>query len=171
MLSELEEKKLSELYAPFAARIRNFIIKARQESLNVSIFEGYRSFERQKDLYQKGRDLTGKIIDQRKIVTNAPPGFSFHNYGLACDIVFDGSDSKPGFQWSWSDTHEWKKLAQLGKDEFGLEPAYFWKSFPEAPHYQCSYGLQVHELLLLYNSGGLKAVWDRLDSYDVPLPP
>ena len=47
----------------------------------VAVFEGYRSPERQQWLYDQGRTRDGKII------TYAKPWESFHQYGLAVDIV------------------------------------------------------------------------------------
>ena len=157
------ESKLSLLYPPFASTVRSFILEARRNGMDVSVFQGLRTFEEQQKLYQKGRDANFRVVDRKSVVTNAPPGMSMHNYGLAVDVVFDGNPAKPGFQWSWSDKYPWKKLALLGK-EMGLEPAYFWKTFPEAPHFEKSYGTTYRELHALYKEGGTALVWSVLSS-------
>lgn len=161
-LEPAEEDKLSKLYPHFAQLVRCFVLKARAEGMPVGIFCGLRTFEEQRALYGKGRDATGKVTDKKQVVTNAPPGLSSHNYGLAVDLVFDSDLAKPGWQWSWDNKYPWKRLAEMGKEQ-GLSPAYFWKSFPESPHFEQTYGLSYRELLSLYNEQGLSGVWAVLD--------
>ena len=96
------EAKLKLLYPPFAKMVRLFIFEARKKGMAVSVFQGLRTFEEQHALYLKGRDpKTLKTVDKKLVVTNAPAGMSMHNYGLAVDVVFDGDEVKPGWQWSW----------------------------------------------------------------------
>ena len=52
----------------------------------LRITEGFRSFERQRELFSLGRDKPGAIV------TNAGAGDSFHNYGCALDVCFAGAD-------------------------------------------------------------------------------
>lgn len=49
--------------------------------LTLRIVQGFRSFAEQDALYQQGRTTPGKIV------TWSPAGTSYHNYGLAIDIV------------------------------------------------------------------------------------
>lgn len=62
-------------------------------------FEGYRSPERQKELF-----------GQRPRVTQAQPWESGHQYGLCVDFVpfIDGV-------WSWDDDHDWQHLANRAR--------------------------------------------------------
>lgn len=163
LLDEHTAKKLAGLYPPFAADVGRFVFEARKQGMNVGIFCGMRTFEEQKQLYRKGRSLSGTVIDRKQVVTNAPPGLSSHNYGLAVDLVFDADSVKPGYQWSWDSKFPWKKLAELGR-KMGLSPAYFWKTFPESPHFENTYGLSYRELLALYNEKGLSGVWAEIDA-------
>jgi peptidoglycan L-alanyl-D-glutamate endopeptidase CwlK len=48
----------------------------------MKLVEGYRTPERQAELYAQGRTKPGKVV------TNARAGESFHNYGVAADCVF-----------------------------------------------------------------------------------
>lgn len=157
-----DEQKLSQLYPPFAQVVRQFVLEANRQGMAVGIFEGLRTVERQAELYAKGRDANGKIVNQLLVVTNAPPGLSAHNYGCACDLVFDGCPAQPGWQWSWADKFPWGKLAELGKS-FGLDASYFWETLPESPHFQNMYGFRYHALLAVYQKDGLSAVWSALD--------
>ena len=80
--------------------------RAVSDGSALRVVEGVRSFESQIDCYCKGRkvdyvwvpdglkvypaicpDYT-KITDKKKIVTYAWAGQSYHNYGLAVDIIF-----------------------------------------------------------------------------------
>jgi len=47
---------------------------------------GYRSLDEQAALYAQGRDSSGQVVDPAAVVTDAPPGSSPHNYGLAVDL-------------------------------------------------------------------------------------
>lgn len=65
------------------------------------VLYGYRSLDEQKELYNKFLAGGPKA---------APPGKSAHNYGLAVDVVPDGSPA-PGFQPDWNTGHDaWKWL-------------------------------------------------------------
>lgn len=61
---------------------------ARYNNIRVRITSGYRSVAEQRRLYER-------YIAGRQPYPVAPPGRSYHNYGLAVDIV---ADSPPGAQ-------------------------------------------------------------------------
>lgn len=157
--------------------VKTVLYRARQAGLPVYIFEGYRTWERQAELYAKGRDAQGRLVDKKKVVTFAAPGSSFHNYALAVDIVFDGDIKKPGIQWSWdvadnpqtanNEAAERRKLwTDLGTImmQAGLEWAGTWKSFREMPHAQLSTALTIGQLQEAYKLGGLAQVWKLVDA-------
>jgi hypothetical protein len=61
----------------------------KQLNRDTFIVFGYRSNEEQQQLYGQGRTLQNNewvISDVTKIVTNAPPGLSAHNYNCAVDL-------------------------------------------------------------------------------------
>src|SRR6185295_14730245 len=60
----------------------NFITEA-ENALNITIrvTQGMRTFEEQQALYDMGRTKPGKMV------TKAKPGSSYHQYGLAVDLV------------------------------------------------------------------------------------
>jgi peptidoglycan L-alanyl-D-glutamate endopeptidase CwlK len=163
LLEPDQEEKLSQLYPPFADQLREFILAARKVGMPVALFEGLRTMERQKQLYSEGRDAEGHIIDRAKIVTDAPPGMTFHNYGVAGDVVFVGTSQGPHWAYSWDSKWPWKKLGELGQS-MGLEAGMFWPKFPDEPHFEIRYGYAEHELLALLSQGGLPAVWKALDA-------
>jgi len=71
------------------------------------LFEGYRSFERQNDLFAVG-------------TTKARGGQSAHNFGLACDFVPLLNNGGNNTEWSWSERHDWAFLAKVAA-EAGFE--------------------------------------------------
>ena len=91
---------------------------------NVTLHQGYRSIEEQNKLYAQGRTTPGAIV------TNAKGGESFHNYGVAVDIVFVVNGHP-----SWSNNHPWTLLGIEG-EKLGLEWGGRWVSFQDRPHFQ-----------------------------------
>lgn len=139
-------KRLAELRAQLAALTRpTMLIPALKERAdrvvrdmsalghNVTIFQGFRSFAEQDALYAQGRTKPGAIV------TNARGGDSFHNYGVACDIVFV-VNGRP----SWDSKHPWKTLGKIGKTN-GLEWGGDWTSFVDLPHFQYTAGYTLDD--------------------------
>jgi len=110
LVPELEEKAL------------RFLDLCLKYGFSVYITEGFRSMERQQELYNQGRTTPGPIV------TNAKPGQSAHNFGKAFDIAFTGSNPYP------NDDGKWKACADLGR-AVGLVPGYYYTSFKDRPHY------------------------------------
>ena len=167
-ISVNDQTKLALLYPPFADLLGKLIIKATSSGLPIGIFEGLRTFERQAQLYAIGRDANGNKTGDPKTVTNAKPGYSFHAYGLAGDIVF--CIPKPngkGFTWTWERPEaDWKSLADMGIG-LGLESLYYSPTFKEAPHFQLSMGYKPIDLLPIYKQGGLKLLYQTVDQKKV----
>lgn len=68
-------KGLDEL---FASRLKAFIDAAKASGFDISVNSGFRSVERQAQLYARSNG-SGMV---------APPGKSYHNYGLAADLEY-----------------------------------------------------------------------------------
>ena len=107
-----------------------------------------RTFREQDELYCIGRTKAGKKV------TNAKGGYSYHNYGLALDIVlivdnktavwdiksdFDG-DGKP----------DWMQVVHIFKSH-GWDWGGDWK-FTDYPHFQKSFGYKISDLLALHKA-------------------
>ena len=96
----------------------------------------YRSIEQQNALYAKGRTTAGSIV------TKVKGGYSFHNHGLAFDLVplVNGNPS-------WNVSRDvWERLGNIGKS-LGLERGGDWKSFRDYPHYQYTFGLTTKKIM------------------------
>jgi hypothetical protein len=112
----------------------------------ASVFETWRSMPRMNDLYAQGRSAPGKIV------TNSKPGFSWHFYGVAADVVFKDPKTK---QWTWNGDYdrlapffEKEQLEWLGKSKF-----------PDKPHFQLTGGLSIRDAFEINKNDGLQAVW------------
>ena len=68
-------------------------------------------------------------IGKKYIVTNAPAGYSNHNFGIAFDIgVFEGAKYIP-------ESPKYKAVGAIGMD-IGLDWGGNWKSIQDEPHFQ-----------------------------------
>lgn len=132
-----------QLHPAFSRKIGELIDKAAAHGLELYVQEGYRSPEAQ-----------AKIPSAN---TRAKPGFSFHNYGLAADIVFRNNTGGP----SWDEKHDWKRLGELGRT-IGLEWGGDWKSIKDRPHFQYSPHHGIGEIRHFYQEGGLRRVWENI---------
>lgn len=117
----------------------------------VRITQGLRTFKEQSDLYALGRTKPGKKV------TNAKPGQSIHNYGLAVDIclIIGGKVA------SWDTVKDWdndrvadwyecvKIFAKYGWDWGGN-----WKTFKDLPHFE--------KRTISTESGNIKNSWRLL---------
>lgn len=130
----IASRSLTELLPPVTDLAYSFILKCHEAGIDVLIYSTYRDLEAQAALYAQGRTTPGKIV------TDAAPGFSFHNYRLAFDfvpVVF----GKP----AWNDRALYKRCGEIG-ESLGLEWAGRWKSFTETAHLQYTGGLTIDDL-------------------------
>lgn len=95
------------------------------------------------------------LYAQKPKVTNAKGGQSWHNYGLAIDIVLivDGKtaswDEKTDFD--GDGLADWQEVVYVF-GLFGWEWGGSWKTFPDKPHFQKIFGLTISQALSRYNS-------------------
>lgn len=127
--------------------------------------QGMRDTDHQKELFSRGRDAEGRVIDRKLIVTNSRPGTSMHEFGFAIDSCFVGADpfletlavKDPGkafFLWQ-----EYGRLAKLHGLAYGGD----WSTIVDRPHIQDTYGMKLSEIILLFKQGGLPALWTKAD--------
>lgn len=119
-----------------------FINAAELEGIALRITSGFRSIAEQDKLYAQGRTTAGGIV------TNAKGGSSYHNFGLAIDVV-EIKDGKA----DWNTT-QWAKIGEIGK-QYGFEWGGDWAKFVDKPHFQMTFGLTTKELLRRHNAGDL----------------
>ena len=88
-------------------------------------------------------------------VTNAKGGMSYHNYGLAIDIVLiiDGKTASWDVKGDYDKDRisDWMEVVEIFK-QYGWEWGGNWK-FYDAPHFQKTLGYSVRQLLALHQAG------------------
>lgn len=101
MKDKVSVEKIKQLHPKVRETFTNFITECENTfGVTIRIVEPvFRSIDDQNKLYQQGRDAKGNIIDKSKVVTNAKGGRSFHNYGLAIDMVVLTADGEPNWEY------------------------------------------------------------------------
>lgn len=94
MLSATQSAILSGLWPPMATAVQYFLAWASYYQIPVRLGSGFRSLDEQAGLYAQGRtpeEIQNRVAKHGEggSVTDAPPGYSAHNYGLAVDIETD----------------------------------------------------------------------------------
>lgn len=118
-------RNLSDLTPEMQVYVGVLMQLCDEAGLDLLIYCTRRTLAEQLMLYKIGRDTPGKIV------TNARPGQSAHNYGMAIDAV-PMLAGKP--QWARS-SPLWQKYGELVA-KAGLEWAGKWTTFKEYPHAQ-----------------------------------
>lgn len=110
------------------------------DNVKLIVIQGLRSFEESDALYAQGRTKPGPIV------TNAPAGESYHNYGLAFDfaMVTDGKDDNVVGPL-------WMKVVEIMKAQ-GMIWGGDFKSIKDNPHFEMRYGHTWKDLLAKHNS-------------------
>lgn len=126
----MASRALTDLRPEVRPLVDAFLDACAAAEIDVLVTCTLRSNAEQAALYARGR--TAAPLGHQYVVTDAPPGRSAHNYGLAIDVV-PIVDGKP--DWNGADPI-WHRLGELGQEaglEWAGEPGF---PFPEMPHFQ-----------------------------------
>lgn len=122
------------------------ITRCYREGILVQISSGFRSNEDQANIYGQGRPSYiwngRKYGSKGSIVSNAQPGTSVHNYGLAIDYFLVSDDGNKSL---WTVNDKWRRVAAIAKS-MGFEWGGDWTSFKDYPHLQFTKGLSIAQL-------------------------
>jgi hypothetical protein len=141
---------LDRIAPAIAAKARSLIEACRREGVIIRVDQALRTWDEQAALYAMGRTAPGPIR------TNAQAGESFHNFGLAFDIVLLDRGRV-----TWDARHRgWRVAGEIGTG-LGLLWGGNWKSIKDLPHFEMRGQLTLRDCQSLY-AGGLQAVWDRV---------
>lgn len=85
------------LLEPVTRGLCHALLAAWEEGMHppIRVTHTLRSFDEQLHLFAQGRRLDGTIwtvVEPKRVVTKARPGESPHNWGMAFDICFTGTD-------------------------------------------------------------------------------
>lgn len=141
------------LLAPFfLKRLQLALDECHKAGIEIEMFEGFRSEDRQDWLYAQGRTREGKIV------TKARGGQSFHQYGVACDLCF-----KWGGKWQWNSDDPWDKVHEVFK-RYEFETLSF-----EKAHVQITNGIKISKAFTISKERGLLTLWSIIESGCKPL--
>tara|TARA_R110001632_G_scaffold67464_2_gene158454 strand:+ start:1392 stop:1943 length:552 start_codon:yes stop_codon:yes gene_type:complete len=138
---QLSNDAIKKLDPKIKGIVKAFINKAEKDyniTLRIVPKGGLRTCDEQTALYNQGRTTSGNIV------TNAKCGYSWHNFGLAIDVVEIKNNVA-----LWENKN-WELIGNLGK-QFGFEWGGDWVSFKDLPHFQYSKGNTLEELRKKYN--------------------
>ena len=131
-LSNISLARLAAVEPHLAERIKQ--LDALAPELNIQVTQGLRTWNEQAALWAKGRDAAGNVIEQAAVVTDAPPGHSWHEFGLAVDIVPE--EITPG-EPDWNETHPaWQRINAFAPTVGLFEGNHYPGKFKDAPHLQ-----------------------------------
>lgn len=153
---------ISKLHPKIRTRTADFVNDLKQQGISYRLYSGYRTFDEQAALYGKGRTGTELIsagVDKKyskpteKKVTNAKPGTSYHNYGLATDgVQIVNGKAK------WFETKQGQPLTGDEKKivDTAAKYGFYWggniSSIYDTPHLEDQQYGSVSQLLSLYNN-------------------
>lgn len=151
MKDKISRARIQLLHPKVRERFQKFIEDAENElGIVIRIVQGLRTFDEQKVLYDQGRTTKGPIV------TNAKPGSSYHQYGLAVDLgVLEGDK----INWNY----DYKKINKFA-DKYDIIWGADWDNdgktksdgdkdehLVDAPHFQYTLGYNWKALLEKYN--------------------
>ena len=114
-------------------KAHEWLLKCLEAGINVKIITGTRTYNEQDNLYAQGRTKAGRKV------TNAPAGYSWHNFGVAWDFVVFDEDGQP--QWESPLMEECGKIAESLGHEWGGR----WTSPQDTPHVTVKMGCTLAE--------------------------
>lgn len=132
----MASRKLEDLHPGFREKVARLLEYCARLDIPILVVCTYRSPEEQNELYQRGRDADGNIVDKKKIVTYSRGGQSAHNHkigrtpaALAVDIAF-GDRSHV----TWKGP--WRTVGGIGVELCKVEWGGDWKGFKDKGHFQ-----------------------------------
>ena len=137
------EKNLASLLPEVQSKFRAFVEEAQalavSKGLQYVVICGTRTYQEQAALYRRGRDIPGPKV------TNAPPGYSMHNFGLAIDMgVFEGKSYLDSDKPAKADAFH--KAASAIAAKHGIRWGGNFKSIVDAPHFELDTKISLAEL-------------------------
>lgn len=129
--------RVENLHPKFIPQATAFIEEIEAHfNLKFRVVQGLRTFAEQDAIYAQGRTAPGKIV------TKAKGGQSYHNYGLAIDIVPFTTDGK-NLNWNF-DFEKLKPFAEKHGMQCGID-----FSSPDPDHFENKFGHNWRDLLAM----------------------
>lgn len=138
-----DSRSFNDLQPQMRAMVEELLRRAADAGIPLTVTFTARSMATQAALYAQGRTRPGPIV------TNARPGYSYHNFGLALDVVPTELLALP----RWGDTPEhqaradalWNTVGAIGK-AIGFRWGGDFTAIRDRPHFEWSGGLTLAQL-------------------------
>jgi peptidoglycan L-alanyl-D-glutamate endopeptidase CwlK len=128
-LDVTSESRLFQVHVRLAGAVRAMAGSLIEQGIEIRVVQGLRTVAEQNALYAQGRTAPGKIV------TNAPGGHSWHEFGLAVDCV-PGVRGAAKWTPNWDPKHpDYAAMAACGEQQ-GLVSGSRWTHIPDWPHFQ-----------------------------------
>lgn len=150
VLDERSAKNIATLHSKVQQLFKNWIaecqILAKAHGYEYKAISGNRTWDEQARLYAQGRTTPGKVV------TNAKPGYSNHNYGIAVDMgVF--KSGKYLDENSPAEAERFHAKAAQVAEKYDIEWGGNWKTFKDYPHFEYKTGKTLSQLRQLVTEG------------------
>lgn len=171
-MNATSEKRVEGLIPALGTLARQLAANMQEKyGVEIEISQACRSFNLQAAYYAQGRESTESVNEKRAavglaaitdaenvIVTNAQPGWGWHEYCMAFDSFPVDYFGKP----DWNPNHPaWIWMEREGM-ALGMVSGAEFRTFKDCPHFQLSGKFPwtpTDEVRQLYQDGGQRAVW------------
>lgn len=156
-MDAVSEARLQEIMPLLAEKIRQVSRILEGEGFAIRVVQGLRTWAQQDALYAQGRTTEGKIV------TNAKGGQSWHNFGMAVDVVPSVNGVEMAYVPDWNPQHpSWQRMVNLGIG-LGLDSGATWSSLKDYPHFQLTGRFPENapddEVRQIFKDAGMAGVW------------
>lgn len=159
------ERRLEAVHPYLAFLVRRLATILAARSVRIEVTQGLRTYREQEALYAKGRTAPGPRV------TPCQPGHSYHNFGLAVDIVPEDLYGTP----DWNGEHPVWAVIHEEALTLGFTCGADFRTAPkDQPHLQLTGKLPAEvtdTVRQAYLDGGLASVWREAQLPPVPVPP
>ncbi len=126
------------LYQVVLEKGNQLVETQKQIGKPIQIVSAGRTAATQNTYWLRGRNDKGEVVDRSKVITDAQGLQSYHNYGLAFDVAFDGFTGTDA---------DWETLGKNG-EALGLEWGGRWADTTmgtkgDRPHFQWTDGGRI----------------------------
>jgi len=135
-MDKITQDRIEKLHPSVVSEVKQIIDECNTNlkgQAQVRITQGLRTFGEQTRLYSQGRTRPGKKV------TNAKPGQSIHNYGLAIDIclIINGKSASwdTAKDWDNDQVADWYECVKVFA-KHGWNWGGNWKNFKDLPHFE-----------------------------------
>lgn len=161
MLNAVSERRLMTVHPYLAYLVRKLAVVLEARSVRIQVTQGLRTWNEQEALYSKGRTTPGPTV------TNCQPGHSYHNFGLAVDVVPEDLYGTP----DWNVDHPaWQAIHEEAMN-LGFTCGADFRTFPDRPHLQVTgmFPAAVSDQVRQeFQEGGIPLVWQSARIPEVP---